>query len=108
VDDWCGATLPAAQKAALLRMVQAGAVRLTTIAALLEWQRDWENRKHYDKLMSLLEPQAGSYGFGMEYAYTMCGFCAAAGSEAAHRAEEVGALTQWSAGFSPVQRAHAF
>jgi len=31
----------AAQEAALSRMVQAGAVRLTTIGALLEWQRDW-------------------------------------------------------------------
>src|SRR5277367_5339957 len=39
VEDACGATSPAAQEAALSRMVQAGAVRLTTIAALLEWQR---------------------------------------------------------------------
>ena len=44
VEDCCGATSPAAQEAALSRMVQAGAVRLTTIAALLEWQRDWEKR----------------------------------------------------------------
>src|SRR5437867_5509584 len=34
VEDCCGATSPAAQEAALSRMVQAGAVRLTTIAAL--------------------------------------------------------------------------
>ena len=32
VEDCCGATSPAAQEAALSRMVQAGAVRLTTIA----------------------------------------------------------------------------
>ena len=44
VEDCCGATSPAAQEAALSRMVQAGAVRLTTIAALLEWQRDWKKR----------------------------------------------------------------
>ncbi len=34
VEDCCGATSPAAQEAALSRMVQAGAVRLTTIARI--------------------------------------------------------------------------
>ena len=71
VDDCCGATSPAAQEAALSRMVQAGATRLTTIAALLEWQRDWANREHYDALMGLLRQHAGAYGAGVEYAYTM-------------------------------------
>jgi hypothetical protein len=52
-------------------MVQAGAVRVTTIPALLEWQRDWAHREHYDALMGLLKPQAGAYGVGVEYAYTM-------------------------------------
>jgi hypothetical protein len=52
-------------------MVQAGAVRLTTIAALLEWQRDWKDHTHYDALMSLLKQQGGAYGAGIEYAYTM-------------------------------------
>ncbi len=71
VEDCCGATSPEAHKAALSRMVQAGAVRLTTIPALLEWQRDWANREHYDALMGLLKQQAGAYGIGVEYAYTM-------------------------------------
>jgi len=71
VDDACGATSTAAQDAALSRMVQAGAIRLTTIAALLEWQRDWANRAHYDALMGLLKQHAGAYGSGVEYAYTM-------------------------------------
>src|SRR5256886_3285201 len=71
VEDCCGATSPAAQDAALSRMVQAGAVRVTTIGALLEWQRDWKNKEHYDALMKLLRPQAGAYGVGIEYAYTM-------------------------------------
>src|SRR5438270_435660 len=59
------------QQPALSRMVQAGAVRLTTIAALLEWQRDWKNKEHYNALMTLLKQQAGAYGVGVEYAYTM-------------------------------------
>ena len=61
----------AAQEAALSRMVQAGAVRLTTIAALLEWQRDWKNKEHYNALMGLLKQHGGAYGSGVEYAYTM-------------------------------------
>ncbi len=71
VDDCCGATSQAAHDAALSHMVQAGAVRLTTIAALLEWQRDWKNREHYNALMSILKQHAGAYGSGIEYAYTM-------------------------------------
>lgn len=71
VEDCCGATSPAAHEAALSRMVQAGAVRLTTIPALLEWQRDWKNREHYNQLMGILKQQAGAYGIGVEYAYTM-------------------------------------
>jgi nicotinamidase-related amidase len=71
VEDCCGATSTSAQEAALSRMVQAGAIRTTTIAALLEWQRDWKNKEHYNALMGLLKPQAGAYGVGVEYAYTM-------------------------------------
>jgi len=71
VEDCCGATSPAAHEAALSRMVQAGAVRTTAIAALLEWQRDWKNREHYDALMGILKQHAGAYGVGVEYAYTM-------------------------------------
>lgn len=71
VEDCCGGTSVAAHDAALSRMVQAGATRMTTIAAVLEWQRDWANREHYDALMSLLRQHAGAYGAGVEYAYTM-------------------------------------
>jgi nicotinamidase-related amidase len=71
VEDCCGATSPAAHEATLSRMVQAGAVRLTTIASLLEWQRDCANREHYNALMGLLKQRAGAYGSGVEYAYTM-------------------------------------
>lgn len=71
VEDCCGATSPAAQEAALSRMVQAGATRLTTIAALLEWQRDWKDHTHYNALMDILKQHAGAYGVGVEYAYTM-------------------------------------
>jgi hypothetical protein len=71
VEDCCGATSVAAQEAALSRMAQAGAIRLTTIPCLLEWQRHWANRTHYDDRMALLKPQAGAYGVGIVYAYSM-------------------------------------
>ncbi|MBY0401123.1 hydrolase [Myxococcota bacterium] len=71
VDDCCGATSTAAHEAALSRMVQAGATRLTAIAAALEFQRDWKNREHYDALMGLVKEHAGAYGNGVEYAYSM-------------------------------------
>lgn len=71
VEDCCGATSAAAQEAALSRMVQAGAVRVTTIPALLEWQRDWARRDHYNNLMGIIKNQGGAYGVGVEYAYTM-------------------------------------
>src|SRR6059036_819720 len=71
VEDCCGATSSVAQEAALSRMVQAGAIRLTTIAAILEWQRDWKNKEHYNALMTLLKQQGGAYRIGVEYAYTM-------------------------------------
>lgn len=71
VEDCCAGTSSAAHEAALSRMVQAGAIRLTTIAAVLEWQRDWARREHYDALMGLFKQHAGAYGAGIEYAYTM-------------------------------------
>src|SRR6266576_1672476 len=71
VEDCCGATSTAAQEAALSRMVQAGAIRLTTIPAVLEWQRDWALKEHYNSLMTLIKQQGGAYGAGVEYAYTM-------------------------------------
>jgi len=71
VEDCCAGTSRAAHEAALSRMVQAGAIRLTTIAAVLEWQRDWARREHYDALMGLFKQHAGAYGAGVEYAYTM-------------------------------------
>ncbi|MGB0370294.1 MAG: hydrolase [Opitutales bacterium] len=71
VEDCCGATSPAAHDAALSRMVQAGAIRLTTIGALLEWQRDWANREHYDALTTLIRQHGGAYGAGIDYAATI-------------------------------------
>ncbi len=71
VEDACGATSHMAHDAAMRRCVQAGAVPMTTIATVLEFQRDWANRDHYDALMSLFREHGGAYGSGIEYAYSM-------------------------------------
>ncbi len=71
VEDCCGGTSQTAHDAALSRMTQAGAIRVTAIPALLEWQRDWANREHYDELMEVMKEHGGAYGIGIEYAYTM-------------------------------------
>lgn len=71
VEDACGATSQTAHDAALSRMVQAGAVRMSTIATVLEFQRDWKVREHYDAVMNLFRQHGGAYGAGIEYAYSM-------------------------------------
>ena len=53
------------------RLEKGNIAQATTIAALLEWQRDWKNREHYNSLMGLIKGQGGAYGVGVEYAYTM-------------------------------------
>jgi nicotinamidase-related amidase len=71
VEDASGGTSQAAHDAALSRMTQAGAVRMTSVGTVLEFQRDWANRKHYDELMKLFREHGGAYGMGIEYAYTL-------------------------------------
>lgn len=44
---------------------------MTTVATVLEFQRDWANREHYDALMDIFREYGGAYGAGIEYAYTM-------------------------------------
>ena len=71
VDDACAGTSAAAHEAALSRMTQAGAVRMTSVATVLEFQRDWARREHYNGLMDIFREHGGAYGVGIEYAYTM-------------------------------------
>lgn len=71
VEDACGATSSQAHKSAIQRSVQAGAVPMSTVATVLEFQRDWAHRDHYDALMDLFREHGGAYGSGIEYAYAM-------------------------------------
>jgi nicotinamidase-related amidase len=71
VEDACGATSAAAHDAAMRRVVQAGAVPMTTVATVLEFQRDWAKKEHYDAVLDIFRKHGGAYGDGIDYAYTM-------------------------------------
>jgi len=70
-EDCCGDVSQLAHDNAMRRVVQAGAKPVTSLSALLEWQRDWANRDTYDAVMDLVKSHFGAYGIGVEYAYTM-------------------------------------
>ena len=71
VEDACGGTSVAAHTAAMQRLIQAGAVPVTWLQVLLEFQRDWARRDTYDAVLGIVKQHAGAYGAGVEYAYTM-------------------------------------
>jgi len=71
VTDACGATSQNAQEMSILRVVQAGAVPVTWLQVMLEWQRDWARQATYKPVMDIAKTHAGAYGIGIEYAQTM-------------------------------------
>jgi nicotinamidase-related amidase len=71
VEDACGGTSHSAHRAAMDRMNQAGAVTISWIQLLLEWQRDWASKSSYDGVMDIVREHCGAYGMGVDYAYTM-------------------------------------
>ena len=71
VEDACGATSAVAHDAAMRRIVQAGAVPMTSVATVLEFQRDWADKEHYDAVLNIFRQHGGAYGDGIDYAYTM-------------------------------------
>ena len=71
VEDASGGTSHTAHAAAIRRIEQAGGVSLTALQVLLEFQRDWAKREHYEEVMAVVKEHCGAYGQGVEYAATM-------------------------------------
>lgn len=71
--DACGDVTDEAHDRAIDRMVQAGAVPMTSLQYLLELQRDWARGETYDLTGAIAKAYGGSYGLGMIYAKTMFG-----------------------------------
>src|SRR5258708_28139464 len=71
VEDASGGASKTAHDAAIRRIEQAGGVSLTALQVLLEFQRDWGRKEHYDEVMAVVKEHCGAYGQGVEYASTM-------------------------------------
>lgn len=71
VTDASGGTSVDAHERSIDRMVQAGAIPVTWLQVLLEYQRDWSRKETYDAVMGLVQEHSGAYGMGVDYAYTM-------------------------------------
>jgi len=71
VEDCCGDISELSHENAMKRLVQAGAKPVTAISVMLEWQRDWGLTETYNAVMDVVKTHGGSYGVGVEYAYTM-------------------------------------
>lgn len=59
VEDASGGTSQTAHAAAIRRIEQAGGVSLTALQVLLEFQRDWARREHYEELMAVVKEHCG-------------------------------------------------
>lgn len=71
VEDASGGTTVTAHNAAMRRIEQAGAVPVTALQVLLEYQRDWARKETYNDVLAVVKEHCGAYGQGVEYAYTM-------------------------------------
>lgn len=73
VADASGGTSKVAHDMAMQRMIQAGAVPVTWLQVLCEFQRDWARQETYDAVLKVSREHTGAYGQGIEYAHAMLG-----------------------------------
>jgi nicotinamidase-related amidase len=73
VEDASGGTSATAHAAAIRRIEQAGAVSVTALQVLIEFQRDWTRELHHDEVMGVLRKHCGGYGMWFEYKAGMAG-----------------------------------
>ena len=73
IADACGDVSPEAHERAVQRMIQLGAVPMTSLQYLLELQRDWARTETYDATTGTAKKFAGGYGLGVTYAKSMFG-----------------------------------
>jgi nicotinamidase-related amidase len=71
-EDASGGTSLIAHAAALRRIEQAGAVSVTALQVLFEFQRDWARREHYDEVMAVVQEhwRARASGGRIQYKQT--------------------------------------
>ena len=69
-EDASGGTSAIAHNAAIRRIEQAGAVSVTALQVLLEFQRDWARGEHCDEIIAVLKDHCSAYGQGFGLAST--------------------------------------
>lgn len=70
--DACGDISQEAHERAIQRVIQAGAVPMTSFQILYEWQRDWARTETYDPMMQIQYAHS-PYGIGIRYAKSILG-----------------------------------
>jgi nicotinamidase-related amidase len=73
ITDACGDVSAEAHQMAVQRILQAGAVPITSLQYLLELQRDWGRSETYQLTTGIARALGGAYGIGVAYAETMLG-----------------------------------
>ncbi|EJL21873.1 hydrolase [Novosphingobium sp. AP12] len=73
ITDASGDISTEAHERAVERMIQLGAVPMTSLQYLLELQRDWARTETYDSTTGIARKWGGAYGLGVTYAKTMFG-----------------------------------
>ena len=71
IEDACGGVSDSAHDMAVARMIQAGAVPITSMQYLLELHRDWARASKYVEVNDLAKRYGGGYGLGIDYIKTM-------------------------------------
>ncbi|MFE6306147.1 hydrolase [Nocardiopsis sp. NPDC057823] len=73
VADASAGVTPVAHEHAVQRMTAAGAVPVTWLQVLLEFQRDWARGETYAPTLEVVKEHGGAYGMGVVYAQSMLG-----------------------------------
>ena len=71
ITDACGGVSQEAHDMAIARMIQAGAIPMTSMQYLLENYRDWSRSEEYVEVNELAKKYGGAYGLGIDYIKTM-------------------------------------
>jgi nicotinamidase-related amidase len=70
VEDASGGLSPVGHHAALRRIEQAGAVSVTALQVLLEFQRDWARNEYCDDVIRTVKAHGSVFDLGSENAHT--------------------------------------
>ncbi len=71
IADASGGTSKMAHDMAVARLIQAGAIPITSMQYLLEMHRDWARAEKYVEVNELAKKYGGGYGLGIHYIKTM-------------------------------------